>query len=119
MKAIRNPISKKLVVMILFVLAVVICGIVCIQTASIYMRLTKNIESTGIYSITLDPYTTDYSAIENLKDKDFINHVSRFLKEASFRGLILESGIIRSSEKRYVRLLLVAADNRCYEIHRR
>ncbi len=116
MKAIRKPISKKLLVMILFVLAVIICGIVLIKTASIYNRLTKNIESLGIYSASMVPYTTDYPLIENLTDQDFIDHVSRYLKEASFRGLISESNIIRTSEKRYVRLLLVAADNRCYEI---
>lgn len=116
MKAAENPVSKKRVVLVLFVLAVVICGIVSLQTASIYKRLTKNIESLGIYSITIVPYTTDYPLIENLTDQDFIDHVSCFLKEASFRGLISESNIIRTSEKRYVRLLLVAADNRCYEI---
>ncbi len=106
---------KKRVVIIVLALVILICGALIIQTISIYGRLTKHIDRLGVYSIGIDPYT-DMDPVENLTDKDCIENVSRLMQEASFCGLIPERSIVRSAEKRYLRVLMVAADNRCYEI---
>ena len=106
---------KKRAAIIVLALVILICGSLIVQTFSIYGRLTKYIDRLGVYSIGIDPYT-DMDPVENLTDKDCIDTVSRLLKEASFGGLIPEGSIVRSAEKRYIRVLLVAADNRCYEI---
>ena len=106
---------KKRAAIIVLALALLICGALIIQAISVYDRLTKHIDGLGVYSIGIDPYT-DMEPVENLTDKDCIENVSRLMREASFCGLIPERSIVRSAEKRYIRVLMVAADNRCYEI---
>ena len=107
---------KKRIVIIILALVVLLCGLIAVQTWSIHSRVTKHIGQTGISSISFDSDSPDYSAVSNLTDRECIDTVSRFLKEASFRGLLPEKSIIRAAEKHCVRMVLLTADNKWYEI---
>ena len=107
---------KKRIVIIILVLFALICGLTVIQTRSIFRRVTKDVEQTGFYTVSFEPDSLDQASVGNVTDKDCIDTVSGFLKEASFRGFIFERNIVRTPEKHGVRVILAAADNKWYEV---